>query len=82
MVEHGVEESVCCGSHVRRVMTRSDDTDVGGTFCLVQQRGAVHDGFPLCEPVQGVQDCTRSFSKDPCARVYGFDDVGPPTMKF
>ena len=39
-------------------MTRSDDTDVGGTFCLVQQRGAVHERFPLCGPIQLVGDCT------------------------
>jgi len=30
----GVEEAVCYGSHVKRVMTRSDDTDVGGTFVV------------------------------------------------
>ena len=34
MVEHGVEESVCHGSYVKRVMTRSDDTDVGGAFVV------------------------------------------------
>ena len=34
MVERGVEESVCCGSHVKRAMTSSDDTDVGGTFFI------------------------------------------------
>ena len=62
MVEHGVEESVCRGSHVKRVMTRSDETksvsrmECGqpGNFLLTWCQRV----FPLCELVEGVQDCT------------------------
>ena len=49
-----------CSSHVMCVMTRSDDTDVGGTSLSrsTERCGARELVFPLCWPIQEVQDCT------------------------